>query len=102
MAQFDVHRVRGSASREFQFVVVMQADTLQGLLGVLVAPMHVEGGQTLLKKLHVIVDFQGARYVVAPEQMISLPRAMLGQRVGSLAIQRADFIDAIDFIFSGY
>ena len=80
----------------------MQADTLQHLAGVLIAPMHPESGQTVLKKLHVSVDFQGERYVVTPEQMVALPRPMLGQRVGSLAAQRSDFIDAVDFIFSGY
>lgn len=102
MPQFDVHRTRGPATEHAPFLVVMQADTLESLNSVLVAPMYAEGNIALVKKLHVCLEFQGGRYVVAPEYMVALPKVALGPDVGSVASARSEFINALDFIFSGY
>jgi len=102
VAQFDVYRTHGPAAAIAPFLVVMQADTLQAINSVIVAPMYAEGAIATVKKLHVVLEFQGARHVVTPEHLVSLPRKALGSREGSVGSARSEFIDALDFIFSGY
>ena len=103
MNQFDVFRTRGDAARLAPFLVVLQSDLLGSLASVVVAPLRPEVDHgPLLSRLHVPVEFLGARYVLAPEQLISLPRSTLGAPAGSLAGHRQALLPAVDFVFLGF
>lgn len=103
MQQFDVFRTRGEAARLAPFLVLLQSDLLSGLATVVVAPLRPESlhGGTL-NRLHACVPFQGEPHVMAPEQMVSLPRTALGETVGSLIGHRDVLMSAIDFVFLGF
>lgn len=103
MNQFDVFRTRGDAARLAPFLVLLQSDLLAGLASVVVAPLRPEASHgAQLKGLHAPVDFLGERHVLAPEQMVSLPRTALGPRAGSLAGQRAAIMTSLDYLFLGF
>lgn len=103
MAQFDVHRTRGDAARLAPFLVVMQTDFLADLASVVVVPMRpAKLHGKIVSRLHVATDFEGQPHVVAPEQMIALPRSELGPRAGSVARQRQPLLAAVDFVFLGF
>jgi toxin CcdB len=101
--QFDVFQTRGDAARLAPFLVLLQSDLLGALASVVVAPLRPEalhGAQ--LNRLHVPLPFLGEPHVLAPEQLVSLPRAALGPRVGSLAEHRQTLMGALDFLFLGF
>lgn len=103
MSQFDVHRTRGEAAALAPYLVILQTDFAADLDTVVVAPLRPAAAiQPKLKRLHVAVDFQDGAYVVAPHEMASLPRTVLGAHAGSLARARQDLMAAIDFLFLGF
>ena len=103
MAQFDVHRTRGDAARLAPYLVILQNDFLNELASVIVAPMRpaTKHGKRV-ERLHVEVEFEGDKHVIAPEQMISLPRSLFGKRAGSVASVRQPLLAALDFVFLGF
>ena len=103
MAQFDVHKARGTAARFAPYLLVLQADALANLNTVIVAPMRPAGRSPLIvKHLHVIAEFLSARHVVFPEELVSLPRQALGAKAGSLTSARQELTAALDFLFYGF
>lgn len=102
IAQFDVYPVRGEAARLAPFVVVVQANVLASLKTVVVIPLQrPEMLPSPIEGLHVPVRFNDADLVVATEHLVSLPRAMLGTSVGSLASDEYAIKRAIDVLFFG-
>jgi toxin CcdB len=103
MSQFDVHRARGDAAQLAPYLVVLQTNVLADLNVVVVAPMRLatKFGPTV-KHLHVKLDFADKAHVLAPEELISLPRKLLGERVGSIVAARQSVLAALDFLFAGF
>lgn len=101
-AQFDVHAVHGDAARLAPFVLLVQAKVLSSLKTVVVIPLQrPEMLPSPIEGLHVPVMFNDAAYVMATEHLVSLPRTMLGQSVGSLAVDEYAIKRAIDILFFG-
>lgn len=100
--QFDVHAVRGDAARLAPFVLVVQANVLSSLKTVVVIPLQrPEMLPSPIDGLHVPVMFNGDALIVATEHLVALPRSMLGQSVGSLAVDEYAIKRAIDILFFG-
>lgn len=103
MNQFDVFRTSGEVARLAPYLVLLQNDLLSGLASVVVAPLRKPDDHGApLPRLHPTLEFLGERYVFSPEQLVSLPRAMLGPRAGSLADQRDALMAAVDVLFIGF
>lgn len=101
--QFDVHHTRGDAKKLAPYLVNLQNEVLGELATVLVAPMRPAGDHgPVLKRAQVEVEFDGQPCVVAPEQMVSLPRAALGPRAGTIEPARQELLAAVDFLFIGF
>ena len=101
MAQFDVHRNPGRGP--YTFVVDVQADMLAQLDTRVVVPMITKAryAGAPLRRLDPIVTFERSEYVIVVQLLATVPRAVLGSAVGSLASRRADLIAAFDLLLTG-
>ncbi|WP_137178243.1 CcdB family protein [Roseomonas sp. AR75] len=87
MAQFDVHRNPGRATREVPYVVVLQSAWFDSHPRRLVAPLLlVSAGRTLGLATHMPqFEIEGHAVLLDPLQCQPVPRTQLGAPVASLA-----------------
>jgi uncharacterized protein YhdP len=97
MRQFDVCRLRDGP-----LVVIMQHDYLDELRSRLVAPLMFDVHWPAIDKIHVAVDFDGRKGLVAMDQLTAVQRSALGRAEGSLAEYEYKLKIAIDCLFIGY
>lgn len=102
MAQFEVYRLRRPDGRLAE-VVWLSSDMLVTSGTVVVAPLRSVGEHGMVtRRIHVPVRLGEIDAVVAMDELISLPQAVLGTRLGDLTPWREAFISGLDFIFTGY
>lgn len=101
MGQFDVHANPGS--RDYPYLVDLQADLLRDLSTRLVAPLIPERmlGAVPIAILNPIVEVAGKSYVVLMQESAAVPRAALGPIAASLEYRRADLVAALDLLVTG-
>lgn len=101
MAQFDVFR--NPAPKRFPLLLDVQADLLGRLESRVVIPMITLAryGARPITRLHPVVRFESADYVLVAHELAAVPSAILKTRIGSLAAQRPALIDALDLLFTG-
>lgn len=101
MPQFDVLRnPRGGA---YPLVVDVQADLHGRLATRIVVPLTPRSRYTAqpITRLQPLVKVRGEEYVAVIPMIAAVPRAALGEVVGSLAARRADLIAALDLLITG-
>ena len=101
MAQFDVLRnPRGGA---YPLVVDVQADLHGKLATRVVVPLTPRSRYAAqpITRLSPLVKVRGAEYVVMVPMIAAVPRAWLGEVVGTLASQRSALIGALDLLITG-
>jgi toxin CcdB len=101
MPQFDVLRnPRGGA---YPLVVDVQADLHGRLATRVVVPLTPRTRYTAqpITRLQPLVKVRGEEYVAVVPMIAAVPRASLGEIVGSLAGRRADLIAALDLLITG-
>jgi toxin CcdB len=100
MAQFDVFRTRGSTT--YPFVVDIQADVHAKLVTRIVVPLVSRGTYAQpATRLTPVIKVGNDDYVAVLPLMAAVPKASLGDLVGSLAPQRATLIAALDLLIAG-
>jgi toxin CcdB len=101
MAQFDVHK--STAGGLYPLLLDVQADALSRFERRIVVPMvpRKKYGGKPVPRLNPVVSIRGIDYVLLFQDLASIPRTGLGERVESLADRRADLIAAVDLLFTG-
>jgi toxin CcdB len=100
MPQFDVFRARGGST--YSLVVDIQADVHAKLSTRLVVPLVTRARYTQpATRLSPTVTLRDEDYVVLFPLAAAIPKASLGESVGSLASQRATLIAALDLLITG-
>lgn len=101
MSQFDVFR--SSRSGMYPLVVDVQADLHATLASRLVVPLVPRGRAPArpLTRLTPMLSVRREEYVVMVPLLASVPKASLGELVGSLAAHRATLIAALDLLITG-
>lgn len=103
MDRFDIYRVRREQKGLAPYLVVLSAPHLSELTTVVVAPLvplKIVGNP--IRRLQPVVDVNGLAHVLVINDLLSIPRSLLGQRIGSIEAQRFDVVTALDFLFQGY
>ena len=101
MAQFDVFANR--RSRDFPLLLDVQADLLSDLATRIVVPLMPRkrfGGKPITR-LNPTAVLGGVEYVAVFQELAAIPRAALGSPVHSLKARRAEFVAALDLLFTG-
>lgn len=103
MDRFDVHKTRREQQALAPYLVLLSTPQLLSLGTVVVAPLlplSVVGKPVNL--LQPVVELDGKPYVLVVNDLLSLPRKLLGPRSGSLNYHRVAIVSALDFLFQGY
>ncbi|HHI77152.1 MAG TPA: plasmid maintenance protein CcdB [Gammaproteobacteria bacterium] len=104
MAQFDVYDNPSVTSRRYYpYVVDIQSRYLEALATRIVIPL---GRRSLFKNVAMKgltpeVTFAGEELLVLTPQLSSVPKKQLKKAVGSLAHQREEIVNAVDFAIFG-
>lgn len=104
MAQFDVHSNRSPETRDrIPYLLDVQSDLLDPLATRVVVPLASRDSVRVppAERLMPGFDVEGHSVVMLTPQIVGVPRASLGPRVGSLAHQRHEIIAALDVLVSG-
>lgn len=105
MAQFDVHANPGARRADVPFVVLVQSALFDGYRRRVVVPLvrrdilpaRVQAVGTRLNPQFTVA---GVSLVLHPLDMVSVDRADLGAKVGSLAEEGQAITDALDELFT--
>jgi toxin CcdB len=100
MAQFDVHRNKGSQKESIPFVVVIQSARFDAYRRRVVVPLvlrqHAPGASISGSRMNPIFSIDGVEVVLNPLQFVSVATDQLGDRVDSLADHAQQITDAMD------
>jgi toxin CcdB len=101
MSQFDVFR--SARSGGYPLVLDVQADVHSSLTSRIVVPLiaRARAPARPLTRLTPIMSVRGEDYVLMLPLIASIPKATLGEIVGSLASERATLIAALDLLITG-
>ncbi|MGE5546573.1 MAG: CcdB family protein [Solirubrobacterales bacterium] len=102
MTQYDVHpNPSRRAAEDMPYVVDVQSDLLSDLPTRVLVPLARPGVIKPSPHLNPTVDVHGEALTLLANQLVSLPRQVLGPPVASLENRRDDIIAALDFLFTG-
>lgn len=100
--QYDVCRNPDRASRKhIPYFVVLQADLLASLATLVVAPAVPKASIALISRLNPVIDIDGKPHAVTMQDMAGIPRHRLGPAIANVSSQHAEFVAAVDLIFTG-
>lgn len=104
MAQFGVYRNPDKASAAaVPFLMDVQSDYLSDFPTRIVVPLVAsERVKKLPHKLNPQIQIDGAGMIMMTEQLASVPKAVLGSEVTSLAQYRDEIVAAMDFLVLGF
>jgi toxin CcdB len=101
MPQFDVFQnPRGGT---YPLLLDVQSDVLGRLDRRVVVPMATRKRfkPRPIARLNPVVTIGGVEYVLLFQDLASIPKSALGERVDSLASHRVELIAALDLLFTG-
>jgi hypothetical protein len=100
--QYDICENPDRATRgRYPFFIVLQSDLLQPLETIVVAPLAKESARVAIEKLHPVVTMSGVRHRVLMATLAAVPRSRLGKTIANARSQHAEFLAAIDLLFTG-
>ncbi len=105
MSQFDVFRNPDSGSQtRIPFVVVLQSDLLEAVDNHVVAPLCAKHDKLTVPvlRLNPCIMIDGEEYLVRVQDLATVPRRMLRDKVANLSAQREEILAALDFLFTGF
>jgi toxin CcdB len=102
MAQFDVHKNIGRNNTAIPYVVVVQSSSFDDYRRRVVVPLV---RADLIKPVRYTAfnpqfTIKSARVVLHPLEIVSIPTAQMGPKVGSLAQSSQQIMAALDEMFS--
>jgi toxin CcdB len=98
MARLDIRKLKQAKS--VSFVVEMQSELLADIDTVVVAPIVPVRALPPIAEVNPIVTLGDKEHAVRLEQLISVPRRLLGEKVGSLLAEEYRLMRALDRLLS--
>lgn len=105
MAQFTVHKNANTRTRaEVPFLLDVQSDLLSVLATRVVVPLYrIEAlGSGGMARLTPVLRFQERDLVAVVPELAGVPRRALGPAVGDLSAARAELLQAMDLLLTGF
>lgn len=100
--QYDVCRNGERSSRgRVPFLVVLQSDLLLPLETVVVAPVVAEPQAQTIKRLNPRLMLSGKADRAVMQELAGIPRQRFGEVVANTRDRHADFVGAVDLLFTG-
>lgn len=105
MTQFTVYENNNEESNDvYPFLVDVQNDLLSDLNTRVVVPMCLPKamGNKSISNLSPVFEIKGSQYILLIPQLAGIPIQELGSPVCDLSEFRDQFINALDFLFTGF
>jgi len=103
MVQFDLHRSPKGLDSSAPYLLVLQSDLTDALSTVVVAPVRAASKQQPpIGRLQVVIPHAGKPHVLWVQELVSVPRRLLGPKVATWSAHRDDIVAALDLLFTGY
>ena len=105
MSQFSVfENINSKTKNEYPFLVNVQNDLLNNLKTRVVIPMCLSSsfGNKTITNLSPVFEIKGNKYVLLTSQLAGILVTELGPQVCDLSEFRHQFINALDFLFTGF
>ncbi len=102
MARFDLYRTR---STRIPYLLDVQAGLLDELASRTVIPVlpGEQVGAAHMSRLNPVIHISGIAHLLMTQEITTVPRETLRNRVGNLEATHRDAITAaLDFLFQGY
>lgn len=101
MGHLDVYLNPSDRTRKaMPLLLQVQHDVVSETTSVLMAPLVRP--LKAASRLYPVFTIDGKEYMLLPPDMASLPRAVLGEPVGSLRAERNRIVAALDILFVGH
>jgi len=97
VAQFDVYESRIGE----ELLLDCQSDLLDHFGTRFVIPLVSTETATTLPRLHPVFDVEGTQHILATHLASAVGIEDLGRKIGSLANQRYDILNALDVLLTG-
>ena len=102
MAQYDIHRNTGLNTAIIPYMVVVQADVLDGLATRVVVPLVKRSEMRPATHLNPVFEIEGVEVVFSSAEIAVLAGDELtGEIVANLGPEQARMARALDFLFFG-
>lgn len=105
MAQFTVYENANEATKDtFPYLVDVQNDILDDLNTRVVIPMCLASafGKKPISNLSLTFDINGSTYLLLTPQLAGIHISELGSPICDLSEFRHQFVNALDFLFTGF
>jgi len=100
---FSIHRNNSASSVHYPFIIDVQSELLSGLETRLAIPLvpstELTGGA--IKNLNPAIAIGDVRYFVLTQQVAAVPKAVLGERLDNVEVDRGRILSSIDFLITG-
>ncbi|MEA3288624.1 MAG: CcdB family protein [Campylobacterota bacterium] len=101
MAQFDVYKnLNDTTNQQIPYLLDIQNDILRNLNTRVVVPLIKD--IDIIKNLNPKFKIEGEYYIMSTSELATIPVGILEDKVTSLKEKRADIINAIDFMITGF
>lgn len=104
MAQFDVyHNINKNTHLRIPYLLDIQCNLFSELITTVVVPLVAkEDFKKTVKYLNPVFKIQDSNYVMLTPELAGISKKILGKKVTSLAAQRQEIIQALDFLITGF
>ncbi len=105
MPQFTVYEnINEETNSEIPYLVDVQNDLLSDLNTRVVIPLCLPKalGNKVISNLSPVFEIKGSKYALLTPQLAGIPSHELGSPVCDLSEFRHQFINALDFLFTGF
>lgn len=101
MAQFDVYRNHNSdTENKVPYFIDVQHELLSQLPTRIVIPLFFNA--TSIKKLNPKLTVDNKELILASDEITSIPKHLLDEKVTNLSQHRDEIIESIDFLITGF
>ncbi len=103
MRQYDVcSNPDRTKNKRLPYFLILQSDILGPFETVIVAPVYPERTGKTIIKLNPLIRIGNKEYRFGVQGMAAIPRSRVGRPIANASAQHAEFIAAIDLLFSGF
>jgi len=103
MSAFRIHRNNSASSEHYPFIIDVQSELLSSLDTRLAIPLVLSTkiAGAAIKNLNPTIYIDQSVYVVLTQQLAAIPKAVLGEELDGIDIDRNQLLSSIDFLITG-
>lgn len=102
MESFVVYKNKSASQGMYPYLMDVQAPVLGDLGTRTVIPLYAYDDKIQIKILNPLVMVDSKKYLLLTQQIASIPKGCLGDRVSNVIMDRGEVLASIDFLVTGF